>query len=358
MTTPMLVTTWLDSLVFALAAAIAEAYCPPTQPFVDSGYGLGVSTAGRAANDNALVSVVVVTHNNRELIDDCLRAIHEALRRRETELIVVDNASTDGTREVIANAGWPVEVISMDENVGFAQAVNCALKRARGGFFALVNSDAFPDPGCIDELVDVLHENPQVGIVGARLRYPSGRLQPSAGTFPSLLGGLWVALFLHRVPGLSRIGIGYLADARLYRRARRVDWVCAAVCAARAELGPLPSSSFMYGEDVEWGLACRQAGLQAWLVPRATAVHIGRASVDQSQDASFAQRRRAQFELAWFARRGRLVALLARAVLLIHGVLRLIVYGALSVVRGRRDRRVAEYCALVHAALSAAAPAA
>jgi len=311
-----------------------------------------VSPAGRAVHDDPLVSVVVVTHNNRELIEDCLQAIHGAVSRREAEVIVVDNASTDGTREAIANVRWPVEVIALEENVGFARAVNRALTGARGRFLALVNSDAFPDPGCIDELVDVLHENPQVGIVGARLRYPSGRLQPSAGTFPSLLGGLWVALFLHRVPGLSRIGLGYLVDARLYRRTRRVDWVCAAVCAARADVGPLPSSSFMYGEDVEWALACRGAGLETWLQPRATALHIGRASVDQSQDLRFAQRQRAQFELAWFARRGPWSRMGARGVLALHALLRMLVYGGLTLLRGRRDRRMDEYAALLRAALS------
>jgi len=311
---------------------------------------------GREADEDAPVSVIVVTHNNRELIARCLDAISGSVCDRETQLIVVDNASTDGTREAVAGGDWGAELVALPENEGFARAVNRGLRSARGRYVALVNSDAFPDPGCIDRLIDVLAENRRVGIVGAELRYPDGRLQPSAGTFPSLLGGLWVALFLHRVPGLSRMGIGYLADRRLYRRPRRVDWVCAAVCAARAELAPMPSGSFMYGEDVEWGWACRRAGLEAWLVPRATAVHIGRASVDRSQDATFAQRRRVDFELAWFARRGALAVLLARAVLVIHALARLLLFGALSAVHGRRDRRLGEYLALIGAALATKTP--
>jgi N-acetylglucosaminyl-diphospho-decaprenol L-rhamnosyltransferase len=298
-----------------------------------------------------LVSVVVVTHNNRDLIGPCLRAIPGAAGDRDLQLIVVDNASTDGTRELIEDGTWGVELIALQENVGFARGVNRALQVARGRFVALVNSDAFPDPGCLQELIDVLEANPRVGIAGAKLRYPSGRLQPSGGTFPSLHGGLWVALALHRVPGLSRLGLGYLADERLYERAHPVDWVCAATCAVRAELAPMPGGSFMYGEDVEWARACHEAGLEVWLVPQATSVHISRASVDQSRDDGFAQRRRAQFELAWFARRGPVVALLARGVLLLHGSLRIVLYGGLSIIRGRRDRRVAEYAALVGAAI-------
>jgi GT2 family glycosyltransferase len=298
------------------------------------------------------VSIVVVTHNNSDLIGKCLGAIFDSLRATSAEVIVVDNDSTDGTPDVITGEKWPVDVLMLKENLGFARAVNCGWARARGRYVALVNSDAFPDRGCIDKLVDSLEHDSRIGIVGGRLRYPSGLSQPSAGTFPSLLGGVWVALFFHHVPGLSRLGIGYLADQRLYRYPRRVDWVSAAVCAARADVGPLPTSSFMYGEDVEWALACRDAGLEVWLEPGATAIHVGRASVDQSQDPGFAQRRRAEFELAWFARRSPLVRLGARFVLFLHALLRLAVYGGLAVFRGHRDGRVAEYAALLRAALS------
>jgi GT2 family glycosyltransferase len=302
------------------------------------------------------VSVVVVTHNNRDLIGDCLSAIFGAVGGCDAEVIVVDNASTDSTPYVIAAGKWPVDVIALTENVGFAQAVNRARGKARGRYLALVNSDAFPDADCIDRLVYALEARPCAGIVGAKLRYPSGRPQPSAGTFPSLLGTLWVALFLHRVPGLSQLGIGYLANSRLYRAPRRVDWVSAAVCAARVEIGPMPTSSFMYGEDVEWALATRDAGYEVWIEPAATAVHIGRASVDHSHPAGFAQRRRVDFELTWFGRRGASAELLARLNLIVHALMRLPIYGVLSVVNRRRDHRVREYAVLLRAALTSRVP--
>jgi GT2 family glycosyltransferase len=303
-----------------------------------------------------LVSIVVVTHNNDDLIRECLDAVVDAARRYPSEIIVVDNASADNTVEVVEHGGWSVDVIRSTENVGFARAVNLAWERARGRYVALVNSDAFLDIGCIDQLVTTLEERPQAGIVGGKLRYPSGRLQPSAGTFPSLFGDLWVALCLHRVPGLSRLGIGYLAEESLYRRPRKVDWVSAAVCASRVEVGPMPTSSFMYGEDVEWALACRNAGWEVWLEPAASAVHVGRASVDHSQDAGFAQRQRVEFELAWFAPRGQAVQLVARLALVTHALLRLVVYGARMPLPDHRGRRTAEYVALFRAALSPRRP--
>jgi GT2 family glycosyltransferase len=308
------------------------------------------------ADDKPAVSIIVVTHNNRELVDPCLRAIFGSLEAISAEVLVVDNASSDGTAQELARSPLPVSVIELAENVGFARAVNVAWEQARGPYVVLVNSDAFPDRGCVERLVEALERRPAAALMGARLRYPSGRLQPSAGTFPSLTGSLWVALCLHRVPGLARLGIGYLASASLYSSPRRVDWVSAALCAARAEAGPMPDSSFMYGEDVAWAAACRARGFEVWLEPAATAVHISRASVERNREAGFAQRRRVQFELAWFASRGPLVRLAARVPLAIHASLRLILYGMLAVVPGRGSGRVREYAALLAAALSRQRP--
>jgi GT2 family glycosyltransferase len=298
------------------------------------------------------VSVIVVTHNNESLIGDCLRSIEVGVGLASNEIIVVDNGSTDGTLAAITDNSAHVRTISLDENVGFAAANNLGIDASRGRWIVLVNSDAFPDPGSIEALIEAIDEIPRAAIVGGRLRYPTGALQPSHGRFPSLLGGLWVALFLHRVPLLGRAGVGIAAHPALYRSRRRVNWVTAAFCIARRESGPLPTEMFMYGEDVEWALACQRVGMEVWLEPAATAIHVGRASVDRRQDGGFAQRQRAQFELAWFARRGPLARLAARGVLIIHALLRLGVYGGLAAVRGRQDRRVAEYGILLHAALT------
>jgi len=296
-------------------------------------------------------SVIVVTHNNQSLIADCLRSIDGATRVNSYETIVVDNASSDGTISAIPD-DTTARVIPLDTNVGFAAATNAGIEASRGSLIVLVNSDAFPDPGSIDGLIDAINELPRAGIVGGRLRYPDGRLQPSVGRFPSLHGGLWVALFLHRLPLAGRSGIGISAHPALYRSRQAVDWVTAAFCIARREVAALPAHRFMYGEDVAWALASRQAGFEVWLDPRASAVHIGRASVDQSRNPGFAQRRRVQFELEWFGRRGRLCQIAARAVLVVHAVVRLAVFGASGAVQRRQDRRVSENAALLRAAFS------
>jgi GT2 family glycosyltransferase len=299
-----------------------------------------------------VVTAIVVTHNNEALIERCLDAIDTAVGRRSYETIVVDNGSVDATAER-ACKGRAVRCVELEQNLGFAAANNVAIAMARGRYLALVNSDCFPDPESIDVLIDFMDCHPEAGIVGARLRYPSGALQPSTSDFPSLLGGLWVACLLHRAPGLARLGIGVHANPALYRRARRVDWVTAAFCVARREVGPLPARAFMYGEDVEWARSALEQGYTTWLEPCATAVHIGAGTVRDVRRAGFRQVQRVAFELRWFGRRGCFAAVAARAILALHASVRLAPYVLLYPVRPERARvGIAEFATLMRSALA------
>jgi len=299
------------------------------------------------------ISVLVVTHNNEDLIETCLRSIRMSARERTLEVIVLDNGSVDRTLDRAGAIDPRAHLVGMGGNTGFAAANNHGLSLARGNIVALVNSDCFPDPGSLDRLADALEADTRTGIVGGSVRYASGRHQPSAGPFPSIIGDLWVALFLHRAPLLSRLGMGLWADKRLYDTSRTVDWVSGCFLGMRADVGPLPEDSFMYGEDVE---LCRTAHLAGWRTrtePLATAVHLTGASLaSRPGGRAFAQRQRAQFAMRWYAGRGWAHAMAVRLVLVLHAVLRI----ALTTLRrpwppARARAARNEYWALLFAAL-------
>jgi GT2 family glycosyltransferase len=308
-------------------------------------------------SEGADVTSIIVSHNNADMIARCLQAVEAAVDRHRQQILVVDNASHDGTAEAAMQAAPAARVIPLAANIGFARANNVAIAEARGRYIALVNSDAFPDAGAIDRLIECADANPRIELLGGLLRSPDGRPQPSAGRFPSLLGDLWVALFLHRVPPFSRLGIGLLADPSLYRAARPVDWVSGAFCLARRTLGPLPTAAFMYGEDVEWSFRARQRNREVWVEPRAGAIHLFSASADASQARGFRLAGHVEYELRWFAPRGRLAVAGARAVMAVHAVVRLLGYAIVYPIRPAMSRRkLGEFARFLHDALRAPAP--
>jgi GT2 family glycosyltransferase len=304
------------------------------------------------------LTTIVVTWRNADVIGRCLAALRAGVRERSQEIVVVDNASDDGTPEVAARAAPEARIVVLPSNAGFAAANNAGMAVASGRFLALVNSDCFPDPGALDRLVDALEAAPEAGIVGGRLRYADGRHQPSAGALPTLRSELWLALGLHRAPLSGRLGVGILTAESLYRRPRRAGWVSGAFCAVRREVGPLPDAAFMYGEDVEWGAEAAARGFEVRLEPSATGMHLNQYSVQRSQPTGFIELRRVDSALRWFAPRGAAVLAVERAILVLHALLRLAPAAALIPLHGRSGvARVRGFAMLIRAALTTAVPA-
>ena len=226
------------------------------------------------------VSVIVVSYNTREYLRDCLGSLRNDPDAPTHEVIVVDNGSHDGSA-VMVRAEFPQAlVIEAGENLGFARANNLALGRARGEFFLLLNSDAFPKPGAIRRLAEHLHGRPEVGVVGPRLLNRDGSLQPSCYRFPSpgraWLENLWAASLLP--PGSA------WGDFRRWGHdeEREVDWVSGACFLVRREayaaVGGLDERFFMYQEETDWQRRLRDGGWRVAFTPAARVMHIGGAS--------------------------------------------------------------------------------
>ncbi|HEY3613969.1 MAG TPA: glycosyltransferase [Gaiellales bacterium] len=234
------------------------------------------------------VSVVIVSYESRALLARCLAALAaDAGGAASRETIVVDQASSDGTADWLADEHPGVRVVALAENAGFGAGNNRGAALAQGRWLLLLNSDAFVRPGAIDELVRFAEARPEIGAVGPRLLWPDGRLQRSCRRFPTVFRLATEYLYLRKLAPRSRILNGFYCGEFAHDEPRRVDWVTGACVLVRRELyerlGGFDEAFFLYSEEVD--LLCRaaEAGAEAWYDPAAEVVHVwggtaGRAS--------------------------------------------------------------------------------
>ena len=226
------------------------------------------------------LSVIIVSYNTRGMTLDCLRALHADLGGLTAEVLVVDNASRDGSAGAVASEFPDARVIANPHNAGFGAANNLAMRRAAGRYFLLLNSDAFPHAGCLPALVRFLDEHPQAAVAGPRLVNADGTLQRSCWRFPtplrSWLDSFWITGLLGRHPALDD-----------YRRwphdtERAVDFIIGACLLVRREayeqVGGFDERFFMYQEETDWQLRLQRAGWKVVFTPAGTVTHLGGAS--------------------------------------------------------------------------------
>jgi N-acetylglucosaminyl-diphospho-decaprenol L-rhamnosyltransferase len=215
------------------------------------------------------VSFCVVNTEQRELLLRCLDAIaadREALPF-DTEVLVLDNASTDGSAVAARHHPVVTEVIALRQRRGKGENDTALLQRARGRYALLLNEDSELRPGAVAALHAALAERPNAAAAGARLLRPDGALQPSAWRFPTPATALVGAVFLHRrLTVQSRGG-----------RTREVDWAQSAALLVRVEaartIGYFDPAFFVYSDEVDFCKRLRDAGWSTLYVPEAVAVH-------------------------------------------------------------------------------------
>ena len=217
------------------------------------------------------VAVVVVTYNSQAVVADLLDSLPAALDGLVADVVVVDNGSSDGTVDVLAERTDCRVVVGT--NVGYAAGINRGVSAATGGVPVLVlNPDARLLPTCVPRLLAAL-ERPGVGVVAPRVESPGGRLELSLRREPTLLRALGLSA-LHR-PAFSE----YVQEPVDYTRGHVVDWALGAVLLFSRRcfdaLGGWDESYFLYSEETAFCLAARDLGLLTWFEPSAVAVHIG-----------------------------------------------------------------------------------
>jgi GT2 family glycosyltransferase len=230
--------------------------------------------------ENPILSVIIVSFNTRQITLDCLKALYADLGALRAEVLVVDNASADGSADAIRAAFPEVVLIANDRNAGFGAANNLALRRAAGRFLLLLNSDAFVRPGALRAMIAYLEAHPEAGVVGPRLLNGDGSLQRSCFRLPSPLRA-WLDNL-----GISELAPGHSALSGYGRwphdSTRHVEFVSGACMCVRREtydaVGGFDERFFMYAEESDWQRRIRDRGWQIAFHPDAVVTHLGGAS--------------------------------------------------------------------------------
>jgi hypothetical protein len=215
------------------------------------------------------LSVIIVTYNSERYILSCLNSILRAVSELQYEVLIVDNASTDRTTDLIKGFLHPLTLIENPANQGFAKAVNIGLRKCSGEFRLLINPDVTVQSDSLAPMIDFMRMNPRVGICGCRLLNDDGSIQYSKGSFPTLCSTLYRMVLPKPMRKYHLWG---------YEKPGKCDWVTGAFMLIRNETiqgtGPLDESYFVCYEDVDYCLSARRKGWLTFYFPGASIYHL------------------------------------------------------------------------------------
>jgi N-acetylglucosaminyl-diphospho-decaprenol L-rhamnosyltransferase len=222
-----------------------------------------------------LVSYCVVNTNGRELLLACLAAIERSHPAElEREVLVLDNASEDGSAEAVRARGGEARLIALDRRSGKAENDSTLLRVARGELCLLLNEDAELAPGAVRSLVDALEADPGAAVAAPQLLSPDGTPQPCAWRLPGVGTALAGALFLHRLLTVQSRGT----------RTRAVGWAQSSAMLVRREaaeqVGGLDPDFFVYSDETDFCKRLGDAGWRILYVPAARATHHEQLATD------------------------------------------------------------------------------
>jgi GT2 family glycosyltransferase len=233
------------------------------------------------------ITVIVVNWNTKDLLHHCLASVFRSLRRLLFQVIVVDNASQDGSANMVNELFPEAMLVKNEENVGFARANNQAFKLVGNSKYVLIlNSDTILPDETIKTMLDFMETNTRAGLVAPVLRFPDGRFQLGGGFGPSLRTAFNYFFFLSFFfPSRHRGMFIGQRKPQLQEKAIRMDWVAGACMLVRKEVidstGGFDESYFMYAEDAEWCERIRKAGWSIYYLPYAEIIHYHGASTKE-----------------------------------------------------------------------------
>lgn len=232
------------------------------------------------------VSIIIVNWNTKDYLEKCLTSIYETTKDTIFEIIVVDNASSDGSTEIIRSKFSHVTLIENKENSGFGAANNQGIKISKGKYILILNPDTIILPECLDRLVNFLDQHSDVGAIGPKILNPDGTVQLTcARNFPTPLTEFFAYSILFRKFLCNKIFGNYLMTYWDHNDEREVSALSGSCMMfgrkALDEVGLFDENFFMYGEDLDLCYRIKKGGWKIWFLPNAQIVHYGGQSSSQ-----------------------------------------------------------------------------
>lgn len=230
-----------------------------------------------------IVSIIIVTWNVKDFLRQCLNSVYKETKDIQIEVIVIDNASVDGTSEMVKEQFPQVRLITAEKNLGYTKANNLAirevLKEGKSDFLLLLNSDTVFQNNAVDQMASYLTNNPDVGAVSPALILPNGKFQTgTAGFLPTAWTGFTYFSFLFKLfPKKTK---SFFIEPSYFSKKRSVvsvDWMSGACLMLRKETiektGLMDEKYFIYADDIDWGKRMKQEGFLLHYLPWLHVLH-------------------------------------------------------------------------------------
>ncbi len=298
------------------------------------------------------LSIIIVSYNTREILRDCLKSVFEFSAGMKVEVIVVDNASSDGSVEMVVQDFPEVILLANKDNRGFAAANNQGFEIAQGEFWLLLNSDTLLRDNVLQASLCYMRQNADAGMLGCRVLNQDLSLQQTCFMWPSLFN---LAI---QATGLGRV----FPESRFFRRERLQGWLrdserevdsitgCFLLVRASAtrRIGLLDEDFFFYGEETDWCRRFKDGGYRVMFVPLGEIIHLGGASGDKTHYSRKLLLAQAQVRLQR-KHHGLIAALIAWLLLWCESFNKSIGFGVVSLVKPRfRAAFMKHFGALIH----------
>jgi GT2 family glycosyltransferase len=226
-----------------------------------------------------MLSIIIINYNQKNFLKLCLKNIKEVNPSLDYEILIVDNNSKDDSLKFLSEIkDERVKIILNKKNLGYAKAINQALKISKGKYVLILNPDVIVLKGSIEKLYQFMEEHPECGIAGPKLLNPDKTIQYSCLKFPKWYTPILRRTFLSKLPFAKKHLKYYLMSEWDHKTIKEVDWLLGAALMVRTEaikkVGLLDERFFLYFEDIDWCRRFHQHGFKVFYVPEASFYHF------------------------------------------------------------------------------------